>query len=94
MERHERGNWQGRGALGKLSDKGNLLILSLSVLSFGLIILLAALGEKRITVYLPAIALAYFADTLIIRAKRRTRFDFLGAALFVVFVLSIVATVI
>lgn len=77
-----------------LGEKQNMFLLSLAVLSFGSVVSLAAIGEARITVYLSILAITYFASTLVFRVKRRPSFDFLAAALLIVFALSILSNII
>ena len=75
-------------------EKQNVFLLSLAILSFGAVVSLAALGEARITVYLSVLTISYFASTLVFRIKRRPSFDFLAAALVIVFALSIASSII
>jgi hypothetical protein len=81
--------WEYRPKGGMLGDDRNLLLLTLEFLSLGSVVFLASLGETRPTVYLTVLALVYLAETMFFKVKRKTRFDFLGAALIVVFIWGI-----
>jgi hypothetical protein len=78
--------WEYRPKGGILGDERNILLLSLEILSLGSVVFLASLGETRATVYLVVLALIYLGETLVFKVKRRTRVDFLGAALLLVLV--------
>jgi hypothetical protein len=77
-----------------LREKNNVFLLSFASLAFGSVISLAALGEARITVYLAVLTITYFAATLVFKVKRRPTFDFLAVVLVIVFVVSIVSSLI
>ena len=81
--------WEYSRKRGVFGDERNRFLLSLEFFCFGSIVFLASLGESRATVYLTVLAMVYLAPPLVFRIKRRTRLDFLGAALFVVFIWGI-----
>jgi len=70
--------------LGVLLDRHKQYVLTLSVLLLATVVSLSALGERSLEVYLSLFAVSYFASTALFRPRRIT-FDFVGAALFVVF---------
>ena len=49
-----------------------------------IVVSLSALGEIRFEVYISLFAVAYFASTALYQ-PRKSRFDFVGAGLFLVF---------
>ena len=74
---------------GVLKVRQNVFLLTLAVLSYGTVLVLASFGESRANVFLSALALVYLAESLVFRVKRRTRFDFLSLGLLAVFVIGI-----
>jgi hypothetical protein len=81
--------WEYRSKASILGDNRNLFLLSLEFLALGAVVSLASLGETRATVYLTVLAMVYLAETLFFKVKRKTRVDFLGVVLLVVFVWGI-----
>lgn len=77
-----------------LKERKNSFLLSLAVISFGSVVCLAALSEERFGVYLALLALAYFAASLAFKVRRRRNFDYLAAAMAIVFVAAIVSSLI
>jgi hypothetical protein len=72
------------------SEKRNLFLFSLMVLSFASVISLSALGVTRMIVYVSELIFVYFATSLIFDIRRRT-FDFLSLGLLIVFAICILS---
>ena len=65
-------------------DKNRRFLLFLGFTLLGTAVLLAALGENRLEVYVSLFTVDYFASGALFRPRFR-RFDYLGGALFTVF---------
>ena len=67
-------------------NRGYLLFLGFALVATQL--LLALLGENRLEVYVSLFTVDYFAASALYRPRLR-RFDYLGAALFTVFCITV-----
>lgn len=65
-------------------EKNNLYLLSLAFLIVASTVSMAALSQTSIDAYLSLYIISYFASSAVFSPRRRT-FDFLGAALFIIF---------
>ena len=70
-------------------DKHRTFFLALTSTIRGSLAVLLSAGENRIGVYVSVFAICYFACSEIFRPRRRT-VDFVGAFLFVAFVILVV----
>ncbi len=76
-----------------LIEKQNASLMGLGFLLFVFVILLSIIGEARLDVYTSALTIAYFANSIVFKVKRRT-YDFLGVTLLIVFGVSIASIVV
>ena len=74
-------------------DNQNGYFASLSVLLLGSTVMLSALQENNLSVYLSVFLVSYFACSLKFEPKKRV-FDYVGLALLVVWAFAVVLSII
>jgi hypothetical protein len=67
-----------------MMDKNKTYLTSLSALLLSTVVILSALGEARLDVYISLFTVEYFAVSALFQPRRRF-FDVLGGALFLIF---------
>lgn len=65
-------------------DNQKRYILSLELFMMGITVVLSALSENRLDVYISLYTVAYFASTALFQPRKRT-VDLVGGSLFLVF---------
>lgn len=73
-------------------DKHSLYILTLSILLFTIVLVLAVLGESRLDVYVSLFTISYLASSVIFRPRRKIP-DVIGFILTVIFGVIVVLRV-